>query len=305
MNAQPNFNNASLPASRVPHLNFNEFSVGQHRIRCVFPGCNGRTGKSLGVTVDCDGSGVAHCFRCGAVESYRPTLGYQVPRSSTKHHARPVRPKRTTLTIQWREVFANAEPVTPDCTVGQYLEFRGCVLPPADGDVRQLENFQHPYQSHHRGACMLSLIRNIHTNEPMSLHLTFVTKTGKAEIFDKDGERVSSKIMLAGHGIKGGAIKIFPDEDVTMGLGISEGVETALTLAHAFKPVWATIDAGHMAQFPVLPGLEGLCVAVDHDPAGKAAAQKVIDRYKAAQIQVLVSNQSNGDLNDSIGEVQP
>jgi len=304
MNAQPNFSNATPYTSTVPHINFNEFSVGQHRIRCVFPGCNGRTGKSLGVTVEADGSGVAHCFRCGGVESYRPTLGLQVQRSPIKHHAKPVRPKRTTLTIQWREVFTAAEPVTLESTVGQYLDFRGCVLPPSDGDIRQMEDFKHPYLDH-RGACMIALIRNIQTNEPMSLHLTFVTKTGKAEIFGKDGERVSSKIMLAGHSIKGGVIKIWGDQDVTMGLGIAEGIETALTLAHAYSPVWATIDAGHMAEFPVLPGLEGLCVAVDHDPAGKAAAQKVIDRYKAAQIQVLVSNQSNGDLNDSIGEVQP
>lgn len=303
MNAQRNTNNTTPQASTVPHINFNEFSIGQHRIRCVFPGCNGRTGKSLGVTVDADGSGVAHCFRCGAVESYRPTTGYQVPRSSIKHHAKPARLKRTTLTIQWREVFTNAEPVTHDSTVGQYLEFRGCVLPPADGDVRQMEDFKHPYLDH-RGACMIALIRHIQTNEPMSLHLTFVTPNGKAQIFDKDGEPASPKIMLAGHSIKGGAIKIWGDQDVTMGLGIAEGVETALTLAHVYQPVWATISANGMAEFPVLPGLEGLCVAVDNDPAGRSAAQRVIDRYREAQIQVLATQQSCNDLNDMAQEVK-
>jgi putative DNA primase/helicase len=78
---------------------------------------------------------------------------------------------------------------------------------------------------------------------------------------------------------------------VTLGLVIGEGVESCLSAARAgLTPVWATIGAGNMARFPVLPGLEGLTILVDHDRpnpktgkrVGIEAARAVIQRYAEA-----------------------
>lgn len=72
---------------------------------------------------------------------------------------------------------------------------------------------------------------------------------------------------------------------------IGEGIETCLAGARAgLTPCWSTLNAGNLAAFPVLPGLEGLTVLVDHDKpnpktgrrAGHHAAQTLIERYGAA-----------------------
>jgi len=64
-------------------------------------------------------------------------------------------------------------------------------------------------------------------------------------------------------------IRLWPDCEVTLGLGIGEGIESALTLAKGFTPVWATIDADNMKSLPYLYPIEALTVAVDNDPNGK------------------------------------
>ena len=60
--------------------------------------------------------------------------------------------------------------------------------------------------------------------------------------------------------------------------GVAEGIESALSLAWAFVPVWACIDAGNLAALPVLDGIEALTIAADNDPAGQAAAQTCATR---------------------------
>lgn len=47
---------------------WSDFPQGDHRAQC--PVCN-RRDKSMGVTVLGPGHGVAHCFRCGYIETTR------------------------------------------------------------------------------------------------------------------------------------------------------------------------------------------------------------------------------------------
>ncbi len=55
-------------------------------------------------------------------------------------------------------------------------------------------------------------------------------------------------------------------------------------------PAWATISAGNLKKFPVLVGIEGLTLLIDHDRpnpntgkrAGHEAARELIERYTAA-----------------------
>lgn len=73
---------------------------------------------------------------------------------------------------------------------------------------------------------MLGRITDVLTNEPMSLHFTYLRAdgSGKAPV-------TPQKKLLGGHQKKGGCIRLYPDSDVTDGLAIAEGVETALTIA--------------------------------------------------------------------------
>ena len=109
-------------------------------------------------------------------------------------------------------------------------------------------------------------------------------------------------MQLAGHSLANGVIRLWADDSVTHGLGVAEGIETALSLAHAYEPVWSLIDANHLANFPVLSGIECLVIARDNDPAGQKAAEKCAKRWFARGCKVLITNQAANDLNDLLGE---
>ncbi|MBX5462975.1 MAG: toprim domain-containing protein [Steroidobacteraceae bacterium] len=158
-----------------------------------------------------------------------------------------------------------------------YLRHRGCRLPPADGDLRYLP----PTGSHPPTLC--ARVTDAVTARPLSLHFTRLAPDGRS----KAGTG-RDKLLLAGHRKRGGVIRLWPDEAVTYGLGIAEGIETALAAARLYTPVWACIDAGNLAALPVLPGIECLAIYADHDDAGTRAAQECARRRKAADREVVI-----------------
>ena len=95
-------------------------------------------------------------------------------------------------------------------------------------------------------------------------------------------------------------IRLWPDEDVEQGLAVAEGVESALAVALRSRPVWATVDAGQMAKFPILPGLSELTIFADHDPVGIAAAQDLRERYQlaGARARAVYPREPGADIND-------
>jgi hypothetical protein len=105
--------------------------------------------------------------------------------------------------------------------------------------------------------------------------------------------------LLKNHRKTGGVIRLWPDDWVSRGLAIAEGIETALSLARGFVPVWCCIDAGNLAAFPVLTGIESLTVAVDHDPAGLKAYASVAGRWRESgrEVRRLLSA-AGQDFND-------
>ncbi len=144
---------------------------------------------------------------------------------------------------------------------------------------------------------MAALITDIITGEPISLHMTYLAHdgSGKAPI-DRP------RLYLAGHRKAGGVVRLYADAEVTQGLILGEGIETCLTAALEFSPVWACLDAGNLAAFPVLPGIEGLTVLVDNDAAGIAALKAVRDRYAEAGIEMIEikAADAGADLNDMV-----
>ena len=105
----------------------------------------------------------------------------------------------------------------------------------------------------------------------------------------------------------GGAIKLSPDEDVTEGLGVCEGIETGLSiLAADWAPVWALGTAGNIAAFPVLPGIEALTIFGDNDDhkgsAGEKAAQGCAERWRSAgrEVNIRIHKDAGCDWNDAL-----
>lgn len=174
----------------------------------------------------------------------------------------------------------------------RYLRARGCAIPPAYADLRFHSELRHP--SGYSGPALVALITDFVTNEPLSLHRTWICADGtKPPELGK-----TARLLLARHRKAGGVIRLWADDQVTLSLGLAEGIESALSLAHAHAPCWAAVDAGNLASLPVLNGIEALVVGADHDPAGLRAAHQLAARWVAAGRSAVIVSAPEGDLND-------
>lgn len=199
---------------------------------------------------------------------------------------------RTDLAPQWRDYWLRRCVPIADTVGAQYLEHRACPLPPPDGHLRFDPAAWH-WPSKTRSPALVALASGALDRGPMTLHFTFVRRDGigKAALNP-------ARLLLAGHGKAGAVVRLWPDEAVATGLGVAEGIESALSLAWAGLPVWACIDGGNLAAFPVLSGVESLAIAVDRDPAGEKAARELAHRWVTAGREVRLVMPKAGDLND-------
>ncbi|RYE02310.1 MAG: toprim domain-containing protein [Sphingobacteriales bacterium] len=58
--------------STYQHIDWSAYPPGDYRAKCPSCGRPPPGDKTMGITIDSDGSGVAHCFRCEFVESHHP-----------------------------------------------------------------------------------------------------------------------------------------------------------------------------------------------------------------------------------------
>lgn len=263
----------------------------------------GKHDTALAITRKSDGSLVWFCHRCGN-RGVRRADHTTMPHPQTR---RPTRTKvdqadeRTRHDGTMRVIQAGCREIRPGDPVADYLTSRH--LPMPANDV-----FYHPSLRDHTGQlwpCMVAMVTDAVSNEPLTMHRTFLTTDGKKAPIDR------TRSPLKGGRKKGGVIRLFADEEVTLGLGIAEGIESALSaVILGFSPVWACIDAGNMAAFPVLEGIESLTVFIDNDPpnpnTGKAAGQSafaaVAGRWLEAGREVRHVLPPRGDINDYLVE---
>lgn len=219
---------------------------------------------------------VKFCHRCGFTESNNTTVTHGTPMPAKQY-----KPWQDLASHLWEK----SQPLR-ETLAEKYLVSRNCMLPPADGDLRFL-----PASGEHHAA-MLARITDAVTCEPISIHFTQLAPDGT-----KLGRR-----LLSGHRKAGGVVRLWPDEAVTYSVGIAEGIETALSLAHGHSPVWAAIDASNLANFPVLEGIQALVIATDADDAGIKAAARCGERWSAAGRDVLLvtAPRAGMDLNDMV-----
>lgn len=105
-------------------------------------------------------------------------------------------------------------------------------------------------------------------------------------------------------GAPAGIVRISADDEVTHGLFLCEGLETALTAAAlGLRPIWSTGSTAIMASFPPLAGIEALTIIADHDAggAGLKAATVCASTWRAAgrEVRILMRDRP-GDLNDAV-----
>ena len=145
---------------------------------------------------------------------------------------------------------------------------------------------------------MLGLFRDILSNVPTGIHRTALKADGSGKA-DIPGLGNAKKMFGP---VKGAAIKLTSDCDVTTGLGIAEGIETALSVLSAgWRPVWACGSAGAIANFPVLPGVDSLTIFADADTAGVKAARECQAHWAAAgrECVIIIPSSDGTDWNDA------
>ena len=235
--------------------------------------------------------GIWHCWHCGWSGGLDPGAA-----------ARPLHPSATKpqeqcgFTDYAARIWAETVPITAGCIAGRYLTGRRCALPPQDSKLRWHPALKH-FESGRTFPARVGLVTHAEdSRKRLGLHRTYLAAggSGKADVRD-------AKMSLCSP-LKGGCIRLWPDQWVTTGLALAEGVETALSLALAFRPVWACIDAGHLEGFPVLGGIESLTIAVDNDDAGQKAAKDCTARWRDAGREVcwVVSQLEGADFNDAV-----
>ncbi len=240
--------------------------------RAPCPVCDrGPTDRALARTEDERGV-VEFCHRCG----YTRAENYE------RRPLEPVRsaPVTSEHPAEWSDraeaIWRRTLPLRG--TLAEvYLRHRGCILPPADSDLRFLE----PTDRHPPTLC--ARVTNAETNAPQTLHFTRLSSDGRGKA---DCEQ--PKLLLGGHKKKGGVVRLWPNEAVTCGLAVAEGIESALAAALLFTPIWSTVDAGNMAALPVLAGIESLTIYADNDAAGLKGARECARRWADAGREVRI-----------------
>jgi hypothetical protein len=263
--------------------------LGSFRI-CLRGGKRGRwadfaTGDTGGDPI----SLAAYLHRCSPLQAARriaDTLGHthgtsfaterqrSAPPAAPHQPPAPQSSQDQSLSTYGRELWTSCRYIDSESPAARYLSARGCALPHPDGDLRWHPALSHP--SGYIGPALVALVTDVLDAQCwLSLHRTWIAADGSGNKADVN----PSRMLLKGHRKSGGCIRLWPDDSVTLGLGIAEGIETALTLARGFAPVWATIDAGNLAAFPYMSPIESLTVAVDHDPAGIRAFEALARRW--------------------------
>jgi len=177
--------------------------------------------------------------------------------------------------------------------VETYLKSRFCLLP-SSPDIRFLSaEAWGPFP------CMMARVTDAITAKPITLHFTRLASDGSGK-----AQCERPKRLLAGHRKSGGVIRLVEDAEVTQSLGLAEGIETGLTvMACGWRPVWATVDAGNMASFPVLNGIESLTLFADNDVSGtgRKAAQECAERWRQAgrEAGIVMPELLGSDWNDA------
>lgn len=171
----------------------------------------------------------------------------------------------------------------------RYLDSRWCLLDEMSSDIRFHPELWHKVTARPQPA-MVALMRDIRTNEPCGIHRTYL---------NQDATKLDR--MMLGRA-KGACVKLTDDSEVTSGLGIAEGIETALSVMRCgFRPMWSCLSAGTIKNFTVLPGIEALTVFADADFAGIDAAKTCVQRWRdAGQHANALIPEGGGDYNDEV-----
>jgi hypothetical protein len=141
-------------------------------------------------------------------------------------------------------------------------------------DITRLD-LGHCLRWHAGSRAVVAVMTDSVSGKSIGIHRTFL---------DADGKKIERK-MLGRQGV----VRLSPNSEVTLGLGIAEGIEDGLAvLLSGWAPIWVATSAGAIARFPTLHGIEALTIFADADSAGITAANACAARWYSARVDVRV-----------------
>ena len=121
---------------------------------------------------------------------------------------------------------------------------------------------------------------------PVGVHCTYLLPNGT------DKADVPKHQHRASFGRVGGGAVRFGMPQVGLPLGVTEGIETALSIGIACGiPVWSALSAGGIRKLLLPPEAEHVHIGADNDSTGtgRRAAQSAADRFLTEGRRVLVA----------------
>lgn len=281
---------------------------GEHRTACPMCAKPCRD-DALAVRIEPDGAAVWCCHRCGWAGTTRARERVPWRARPPARVIPPAEPPTRPAGLPgpaaglWR----GSLPVVPGTLAAAYLEHRVCALPHPEGHLRWHPRLRHP--TGHVGPGLVALLTDAVTGRAMSLHRTWLAADGRGKAAVEGPRRWWPRLPKAG-----GVVRLWPDPELTTGLCVAEGLESALSAALGFGLAWATADAGNLENLPVLDGIECLTIVADHDELnpktgerrGLEAAHHCARRWREAgkEARLWRSPIEGTDLNDfARGEV--
>jgi Toprim domain len=274
----------------------------------------GEPGKSLGIHLAGDKAGVWSDFSTGeagdALDLVGAVLGVDpgaaiawsrrwlgIEAGTAEIPRRIVQPKRADPEPdpdRWRAPWERAVPIA-GTLADRYLAGRGLAFDDPEGAVLRFAAWRarrSPDGDFERHPALLALLSDARTGEPVGTINIFLQADGSDRVRDAKGKTVAGRAR--------GAVVMLDDfAEVTMGLCVCEGVETALAIQQTgLRPVWACGSASTMPSFPVLAGIEALTIAADADPPGQQAAEALARRWRDAGREVAIIAPPSGDWAD-------
>jgi len=174
--------------------------------------------------------------------------------------------------------------------VSKYLHSRKIVIIP---DALRCHPQCYESETRKKFPAMLAMFKNIE-GKPISIHRTYLDGTGKAKI------KSPKKLMKGTEKLRGGSIRLFPDNNGT--IGIAEGIETALSATQITDiPCWAAVSSTLLQSFNPPENIRRIVVFGDNDAnfCGQQAAYFLANRlYNADRIVEVEFPPDGKDWND-------
>lgn len=245
-----------------------------------------------------DGGGVGP----GTLFSLARAAGWRddsaAPRPVTRQRVAPRRPADDGVAAAEKlrraaAIWNRSLPIEFGTAAHEYLRGRNCVIPPIDGDLRWVDRLELFGLG---GPALIGRISDAtDARQDLGLHLTWIAQSS--------GHWARTKRRYLGQK-SGGVVRLWPDEAVTHSIAIGEGIETVLCGARIHSPAWAAMDAGNLAKFPVLAGIETIVLFVDRDRSGvgQCAAADCVERWQAAgrAVHAIASDTVGRDIADEV-----